>query len=88
MTYVHQHNLADLSASHTQLAHVYKANTDPKVTLYKFCEEVPRSVTHALLLDKEKGLLYDESWRCVIDKETNQLREYHTFCPYHHGEGS
>ena len=57
----------------------YKANTDLKAPKYKFGEEVPHSVTHSLLLDKQKGLPYDKSWQCAIDKEPNQLRVCHTF---------
>jgi hypothetical protein len=95
LTYVTTHHLSDnpsfrwLQDTHTtnaNLAHVYKANTDPKAPKFKFGEEVPRSVKHALLLDTTKGYSYDDSWQCAIDKELNQLREYHTFRPLHHGE--
>jgi hypothetical protein len=71
LTYVTTHHLSAnpsflwLRNTHTtnaNLAHVYKANADPKAPNFKFGEEVPRSVKHALLLDTTNGYSYDDSW--------------------------
>jgi hypothetical protein len=70
LTYVTTHHLFDnpsflwLQDTHTtnaSLAHVYKANTDPKAPKVKFGEEVPRSVKHSLLLDTTNGYSNDNS---------------------------
>ena len=47
--------------------------TGPRI---KFGVEVPRSVKHALWLDKMAG---NTLWRDAIDKELNQINEYKTF---------
>ncbi len=49
------------------------ASQGPK---YKFGVEVPRSVPHAMYLDKVNG---NTLWYDAIQKELNQLNEYKTF---------
>jgi hypothetical protein len=43
---------------------------------YKFGIEVPRSMPHALMLDRQNG---NNNWKEAIDKELKQLSDYQTF---------
>ena len=45
---------------------------------YKFGIEVPRSVKHALYLDKKNG---DDMWQKAINKELTAILKYNTFRP-------
>ena len=58
-----------------QVVQAYQASrkTPPK---HQFGEEVPRSIKHALEIDKCNG---NNKWRESINKELQQLRDYDTF---------
>ena len=43
---------------------------------YKFGVELPKSVKHALWLDKKNG---NNLWREAIEKELGQINDYNTF---------
>jgi hypothetical protein len=60
----------------------FKASTE-RTPKFKFGVEVPTSIRHALLLDKQNG---NHLWEEAIEKELKQLNDYKTFRRRRHGE--
>ena len=70
------YKIQDIRNESSNYTKAYKANTNVFGRKYKFGVEVPRSVRHALQLDKENG---NTLWKDAIQKEMDCLNKYQVF---------